>query len=106
MATRIIKSIHGNTDQRSSKAKSTGQSIVHAIKPRSSPPPIPFGLAVEIDHVFGSKWLQNELSSLGYSCSSDEVTWYKQCVVSNENINDFLKFVLQGIKMCCFGHTA
>ena len=47
-------------------------------------------------HVFGSKWLQNELSSLGYSCSSDEVTRYKQCVVSNENINDFLKVAPQG----------
>ena len=78
------------------KQASIGQSIAHAIKPRSSLPPIPFGLAVEMDHVFGSKWLQNELSSLGYSCSSDEVTRYKQCVVSNENINDFLKVVLQG----------
>ena len=78
------------------KQASIGQSIAHAIKPRSSLPPIPFGLAVEMDHVFGSKWLQNELSSLGYSCSSDEVTRYKQCVVSNENINDFLKVALQG----------
>ena len=78
------------------KQASIGQIIVHVIKPRSSLPPIPFGLAVEMDHVFGSKWLQNELSSLGYSCSSDEVTRYKQCVVSNENINDFLKVALQG----------
>ena len=56
------------------KQASIGQSIAHAIKPRSSLPPIPFGLAVEMDHVFGSKWLQNELSNLGYSCSSDDVT--------------------------------
>ena len=43
------------------KQASIGQSIVHAIKPKSSLPPILFGLAVEMDHVFGSKRLQNEL---------------------------------------------
>ena len=46
---------------------SIGKSIAPAIKPRSSLPPILFGLAVEMDHIFGSKWLQNELSKLRYS---------------------------------------
>ena len=28
--------------------------------------PIPFGLGVELDHVFGSKWLIEELFRLGF----------------------------------------
>ena len=31
-----------------------------------------FGLGVELDHVFGSKWLVNELARLGFSVSYDE----------------------------------
>ena len=96
MVTRIIKGIRGNSDQRSSKASKYRTKYFPAIKPRSSFSPIPFGLAVEMDHVFGSNWLQNELSSFGYSFSSDKVTRYKQCVASNKNINDFLKVALQG----------
>ena len=64
---------------------SIGQSIAPAIKPRSSLPPILFGLAVEMDHIFGSKWLQNELSKLRYSCSYDEKTQYKHSVICNED---------------------
>ena len=62
---------------------SIGQSIVFASRPKSSIVPIPFGLGVEMDHVFGSKWLINELSRLGFSVSYDEVTRYT--VVQNEN---------------------
>ncbi|KAG1655293.1 hypothetical protein GQR58_024613 [Nymphon striatum] len=39
------------------KQQSIGQSIVFAARPRSVIPPIMFGLGVELDHVFGSKWL-------------------------------------------------
>ena len=76
------------------KQASIGQSIAHVIKSRSSLPSILFGLAVEMYHVFGSKWLQNELSKLGYSYRYDEVTRYKRSVVCNKDINDFLKGAL------------
>lgn len=37
------------------KQISIGQCIVKAARPRSSLPPIMFGLGIEIDHMFGSK---------------------------------------------------
>ena len=48
------------------KQNSIGQIIVQAAKPKSSVMPIPFGSAVELDHVFGSKWLLDELYQLGF----------------------------------------
>ena len=62
--------------------------MLKAARPRSVIPPLLFGLGVEMDHVFGSKWLINELSRLGFSISYDEVTRYKQSVVKNETIED------------------
>ena len=49
------------------KQTSIGHAIVLAARPRSVITPALFGLGVEMDHVFGSKWLINELSSLGFS---------------------------------------
>ena len=43
-----------------------GQTITHAVKPKSSIPPILFGCAVEMDHVFGSRWLLTELTRYGF----------------------------------------
>ena len=51
------------------KQVSTGQCLLKAARPRSVIPPLLFGLGVEMDHVFGSKWLINELSRLGFSIS-------------------------------------
>ena len=52
---------------------SIGQAIVNVTQTRLSVPPIPFGLGVELDNVFGSKWLLNELSALGFCVSPSEV---------------------------------
>ena len=73
------------------KQVSIGQAIVNAVKPRSSIAPIMFGLGIEADKVFGSRWLLTELNRLGFSISHDEATRYKQSVVCNENVSDFLK---------------
>ena len=70
------------------KQVSIGQRLLKAARPRSVIPPLLFGLGVEMDHVFGSKWLINELSCLGFSISYSEVTRYKQSVVKNETIED------------------
>ena len=67
------------------KRESIGQSILLACRPRSCLPPIPFGLGVELDHVFGSKWLLNELSKLGFTMSYDEVCRFKQVVIQSGN---------------------
>jgi len=57
--------------------------IVQAARPRSVIAPIPFGLGVALDHMFGSQWLLNTLGRLGLSVSYDEVYRYKQCVVQS-----------------------
>ena len=65
---------------------SIGQAMVYSTRPRSVIPPIPFGVGIEMDHIFGSKWLINKLSRLGFSVSYDEVNRYKQSVIENNNI--------------------
>ena len=82
----------------SSKLKRTGigHALVQAARPRSVITPTLFGLGVEMDHVFGSKWLINELSSLGFSISYDEVIRYKQSVIQSVNQDNLLKEYLPG----------
>ena len=82
----------------SSELKRTGigHALVQAARPRSVITPTLFGLGVEMDHVFGSKWLINELSSLGFSISYDEVIRYKQSVIQSENQDNLLTEYLPG----------
>ncbi len=70
------------------KQLSIGQCIVYALRPRSVIPPIPLGLAVELEHVFASKWLLGELNQLGFSVSYDEVKRYKQSVIESNKEAD------------------
>ena len=72
------------------------QCFTYVIRPRSTLPPMLFGLAVEIDHVFRSRWQVDYLSKLGHSLSSYEVTRYKQSVIENENASDWLKRMMLG----------
>ena len=55
-----------------------------------------FGLGVELDHVFGSKWLISELSWLGFCVSYDEVDRYKQSVIQSESLENLLTEYPQG----------
>ena len=66
------------------KQASIGQAIIKAVKPRSYIPPLLFGLGVELDNLFASKWLINELSHLGFSISYEEITRYKHSVIASE----------------------
>ena len=43
-----------------------------------------------MDHVFGSRWLVDELSWLAFSISYDEVNRYKQSVIESENLDNSL----------------
>ena len=54
------------------------------------------GLGVEMDHVFGSKWLINELSRLGFSIGYDEVMKYKQSVIQNESLENIITQYIPG----------
>ena len=51
---------------------SIGHSIVQSARKNVITPTL-FGLGDEIDHVFGSRWLIDEMSRLGFSISYDEV---------------------------------
>ena len=46
--------------------------------------PILFGVGVELDHCFGSKWLNNQMSRLGFSITNDEVRRYKQDILEKD----------------------
>ena len=72
------------------KLISIGQSIIQAARPRSIITPVLFGLGIEMDHVFGSKWLINELARLGFSITYDEVVRYKQSVIQSETPENLL----------------
>ena len=48
------------------KEVSTGQVIVNAVKPRSCIAPMLFESGIEVDKVFGSKWVLTELNRLGF----------------------------------------
>jgi len=75
---------------------SIGQCLMHAIRPRSMLPPVLFGLTVELDHVFRSRWLLDHLAKLAFCMGSKEATRYKQSVVENESASDWLKRNMAG----------
>ena len=72
------------------KRAAIGQCLVRAARPWSVIPPLLFGLGAELDHIFGSKWLINELFRLGYYISYDEVTRFKQNSIVSSNVEDVL----------------
>ena len=63
------------------KQASIGQCIVKAARPRTAIPTLLFGMGIEADHVFGSRWLIDELFKLGFTISYSEVNRFKQSVV-------------------------
>ena len=58
--------------------------MIQAARPRSVLCPIPFGLGVQLDKEFGSKWLISHLHKLRFSISPDEVWKYKQTFVVSD----------------------
>ena len=64
--------------------ESIGQTIVKVSAPNQIPP-ILFALSVEMDNLFGSRWLIDELFKLGFGVSYSEVIRFKQACVINES---------------------
>ena len=73
-----------------SEAQNIGQCIVKGASPRSLKPSMLFALAVELDHMFGSRWLNTELLRLRFSESYNEVIRFKQTVVMTKEIGAIL----------------
>ena len=70
------------------KCVSIGQSIIYAARPKYAFPLILSGLAIELDYVFGSRWLVEQLSRLPGCISYEEVTIYKESVLQSERAED------------------
>ena len=96
MATSYLCKFMGILVMKELKQVSLVQALVNAVEPRSSLSLIVFGLGVKVEKVFGSKWLLTELKRLGLFVSPDEATQYKQSVVCNESMLEFLKTSLNG----------
>lgn len=69
------------------KQISIGQSITQCSRPRSMIAPIPFGIGVDVDKSFSTRWLVDHLSKFGFSVSSDEVKLFKQSAITQEELN-------------------
>ena len=78
------------------KKNSIGHAIIQAARPRSVITPTLFGIGVEMDHVFGSRWLVDQLARFGFSISYDEVNRYKQSVIESENLSNLLTEYIPG----------
>lgn len=62
-----------------------GQNFVKAYRPRSGVLPYQLGLAIQLDHRFGSKWMLNKFHRLGYTESYAETQHYKYCFINDRN---------------------
>ena len=65
------------------KQASIGQVIIQNSRPRSITASIPFGIGVDIDKSFATKWLVDYLSQFGFSIYSDEVKLFKQLAITS-----------------------
>ena len=66
------------------KRTAIGHSITLACR-QNIMSPLLIGLGVELDHSFGSKWLNNHLSWLGFSVSNQMVSNFRAAVVEEED---------------------
>ena len=88
------------------KQESIGKTIVKLSSPNQIPP-ILFALSVEMDNLFGSRWLIYELYKLGFGMSYNEVIRFKQACVINEssvlelpstsNSQGFMQFIADNV---------
>lgn len=61
-----------------------GQNFIKACRSRSGVLPYHMGLAIQLDHRFGSKWMLNKFHQLGYTESYNEVLNYKYCYLAKK----------------------
>ena len=66
------------------KQLAIANSIIQAVRPKSVISPILFGVGVQMDHTYGSKWLLDQLARLGFCISSEEVYRFKQSIMHME----------------------
>ena len=69
-----------NSSNESRHIAAIGQAILQASRPRSLLAPLQFGLAVQVNHHFASRFLNDLLHSLGFACSYDVVQSFRKTV--------------------------
>ena len=87
------------------KRSSAGQVITSVARQRSAVFPITFRLGAEMDNMFGSCWLIDELTKLSFSISYNEIKRYKQSFISNNDSlsatatrkSDFVQWVADNV---------
>ena len=62
--------------------------------PRSVTPPILLSLSVDMDYMFASRWLIDQLNNFGFAESYGEFNRIKQGVVVNEDVPNLIQFSL------------
>lgn len=70
-----------NTDL---KLCSLGHALVQCVRPKSILSPLQIGLAVQLHHMYGSRYLIDHLSSLGFCSGYKEVKRYEQCAATTQ----------------------
>ena len=65
------------------KQISIGQCITQASRPRSLISPIPFGIGVDLDKSFATKWFVDHLAKFGFSVTSEEVKLFKESAIAS-----------------------
>ena len=83
------------------KQESIGQCVVKLASPLNIPP-IPFARCVEVYHLYGSKWLNEELFRLGFSVSYGEVTRFKQASLVNQSLDEQIRSLSSGDRFTQF----
>ena len=87
---KLLQTLLKSLIENSPRQASIGQPIAYAARPRSVLCPILFGSGIELDDVFGSRWLLTEQNHRDYCISPKEVLHYKHSVVMNETTDDLL----------------
>ena len=70
--------------------ESLGQCIVKAVK-KYTIPPLLFGVGVDLDQTFGSKWLLRHLPRLGLPITLDEVTHQQSILEASTTLSATLQ---------------
>ena len=100
----LLRNIFSKKDS-NLQVQSIGQAIVQAARPRLTIQPLQIGLAVQLHHMFGSRFLIETLNSMGFCSSYPEVQRFESSAVvaRNQETSDlldqthFLQFVADNV---------
>ena len=75
----------------SKKVTSIGQAVIQAVRPRSVIAPLQLGLAVQMHHLYRSKFLINSLNAMGFSSSYSEIQRFEEnaAISFSQSMTDF-----------------